>query len=152
MDELGGLSAAVRAAKKLAGLPHDEDKEEDRDKVVVFEYPPRKVPFLLKLLQASLAPSLEPSSDVPGGPASASGAWLGHAAMLALDGILPGGGLGAALQAAFGAGGGSGQGLLPKDLGRAASALQQVVATFAQAEGVVLCYSPDADVMARTLS
>ncbi|GFR43286.1 hypothetical protein Agub_g4351, partial [Astrephomene gubernaculifera] len=44
VDELGGLGAAVQAAKRLAGLPEE---------AAVVEHPPRKVPLLLQLLKKS---------------------------------------------------------------------------------------------------
>mmetsp|Transcript_34336 Transcript_34336/g.86829 ORF Transcript_34336/g.86829 Transcript_34336/m.86829 type:complete len:813 (-) Transcript_34336:265-2703(-) len=163
VDELGGLREAVAAARKLAGLPEEEDKS------VVFDYPPRRVPVLVRLLRAAGsgsggAPDANPS-DVPPGSSSStstslssSPAWLEGAAAAAASALM-----GAALPAApaasasptaaaiasvAAAGSAMPGGASVRQLADAAAA---VVGTVAMLDGQVAAYSAEADLLARGL-
>ncbi|KAJ9516363.1 hypothetical protein QJQ45_011037 [Haematococcus lacustris] len=146
VDELGGLQEAVATAKKLAGLPVDEDA------VMVFDFPPRRTPWVMRLLQAVSQPAIDPTSGVAlsdhhdpaswGLTANASlGAWtsLLEAAMarILLNGHAGSGG------AVGGVAGGVGSGI-PAELASA------VADGAAHMNGVCL-YSMDADMLARSV-
>ncbi|GFH25396.1 peptidase_S49 domain-containing protein [Haematococcus lacustris] len=146
VDELGGLQEAVATAKKLAGLPVDEDA------VMVFDFPPRRTPWVMRLLQAVSQPAIDPTSGVTlsdhHDPASwglvanaSSGAWtsLLEAAMarILLSGHAGSGG------AVGGVAGGVGSGI--------SAGLASAVADGAAHMNGVCLYSMDADMLARSV-
>ncbi|KAJ9516520.1 hypothetical protein QJQ45_011128 [Haematococcus lacustris] len=146
VDELGGLQEAVATAKKLAGLPVDEDA------VMVFDFPPRRTPWVMRLLQAVSQPAIDPTSGVAlsdhHDPASwgltanaSSGAWTSlletAMARILLSGHAGSGG------AVGGVAGGVGSCI--------SAGLASAVADGAAHMNGVCLYSMDADMLARSV-
>lgn len=141
--------------------------------VVVFDYPPKRIPLAVRLLRAAMPDPLDDSSSSAGGGAGGGASVLGSGggatvfsgvlawALASVEGLLLGSGGGAysagAASAAAGAAAvtaqGSLAGLAVTGGGQAVSslhaALTGVLGTAAMLDGQVAAYSPEADLLAR---